>query len=294
MSRKMPLIGKSGLPWNSLVFGHGTSPSAFETWRNRPVDGVLYFPARRSWDDLGHLPPRRADDMVVYSIPPFPAGGSNSELAAGAYDSAIATFAATFLAAGWDTPRTAIRLGWEVNGDWYEWGWAREGVPAAVAGFQRFVTVARNAGMTQTRWEWNLNKGPSSSTAGYDWTIGYPGDEYVDVIGIDPYDMWQPTYTEAEWASTLRNKNPGLDDIADFAQAHGKQVAIDEWGVVHANGGGYDNPFYIAKMGEWLRDNCSLVAWESTYDFGDSKLSAGLSPRAAEQYRKAYPNGWGR
>ena len=298
---QVPLVGKSKLPWNSIVFGAGTNPGAFESWRKRPVDGVLYFPGRQTWSDMGALPSRRAGDLMVYSIPPFPEaiGGSNAKVAAGNYDGEIRSLAAKMKSAGWNTDRTVIRLGWENNGNWYQWGQDRGGSAAFKAAFRRFVTQTRAAGLTNVKWDWNVNKGSQSYNSGVSWTTGYPGDDVVDVIGIDPYDMWSPSFTDAQWQGNITSKNPGLQDVANFARTHKKQMAVDEWGVVHASFGGGDNPFYVAKMFGFLKANADVIAWDNTYDNDGApstwqhKLSDGGNPKAAAQYRKPYPNGWG-
>ena len=298
---KVPLIGKSKLPFNSVVFGHGANPSSFESWRNRPVDGVLYFPARHQWADMGQLPSRRAGDLMIYSIPPFPQniGGSNAKVATGQYDTEIRALAARMKAAGWNTNRTVIRLGWENNGSWYQWGQDRGGAEAFKASYRRFVTQSRAAGLTNVKWDWNLNKGPQAYNAGVSWTTGYPGDDVVDVIGIDAYDMWNPSFTDAQWEANMMRRNPGLQEVADFARARKKQIALDEWGVVHDTHGGGDNPFYIAKMFGFVKANADIMAWENTYDDDGApstfkhKLSNGQNPRAAAQYRRAFPDGWG-
>ena len=301
--RAVPLVGKSGMAWNSIVFGHGAQPGAFETWRKRPVDGVLYFPARQSWNDLKALPGRRAGDLMVYSIPPFPEGigGSNGNVAAGSYDTQIRDFAQHLINAGWNTNLTVIRLGWENNGSWYQWGWDRGGVTNWINAYRRFVTQCRTQGLTGVRWNWCLNKGPQSYNSGYSWTTAYPGDEYVDVVGIDQYDHYSPSFTDAQWQSQILGKNPGLQDVADFVRSRGKMMSIDEWGVSHfsdGNGGG-DNPFYVGKIFQFCQANADILAWDNTYDHAGApaslkhKLSDGSNPNAAARYRQIYPNGWG-
>ena len=54
--------------------------------------------------------------------------------------------------------------------------------------------------------------------------------------------------------------------MRDMAVAHGKQLSIPEWGVWgRADGhGGGDNPFYIAKMHEFMTDPANRVAYRST------------------------------
>ncbi|GAA1432165.1 hypothetical protein GCM10009616_21000 [Microlunatus lacustris] len=298
---RVPKVGKSKLPWNSVVFGHSSKPARFESWRKRPVDGVLYFPARNSWADMGQLPSRRAGDLMIYSIPTFPegVGGSNAKVAAGTYDTRIRALATKMKKNGWNTNRTVIRLGWENNGNWYQWSQSRGGSKAYKAAFRRFVIQSRAAGLTKVKWDWNLNKGPQAYNAGVSWTTGYPGDDVVDVIGLDAYDMWNPSFTNAQWEANMLRRNPGLEEVAKFARAHKKQMALDEWGVVHDRHGGGDNPFYVAKMFGWLKANADVIAWENTYDHDGApskfnhKLSDGGNPKAAAQYRRPYPKGWG-
>ncbi len=80
---------------------------------------------------------------------------------------------------------------------------------------------------------------PSRGRDAIPWTECYPGDDYVDVIGMDSYD--QPPGV----SFTEQIKEPyGLQAQVDFAQAHGKPVSYPEWGLFR-NG---DNPDYIRQM----------------------------------------------
>jgi hypothetical protein len=111
--------------------------------------------------------------------------------------------------------------------------------------------------------------------------------------------MWRPSFTDADWNANMLRRNPGLQEVANFARAHKKQIALDEWGVVHDANGGGDNPFYIKKMFGFVKANADILAWENTYDDDGApstfkhKLSSGQNPKAAAQYRRPYPNGWG-
>lgn len=298
-ARTVALVGKSKLPWNSLVFGHGagTGLAAFETWRNRPVDGPMYWPARQTWADMGQVPTRRAGDMMVYCIPPFPEGigGSNANVANGVYDANIQTWAQTLINAGWNTADVVIRLGWENNLTSYQWSWSSTTYQAFINAYRKFVDVARAKGLTNVRWNWNLNKGPATANSSVQWTVAYPGDSWVDVIGIDPYDWYTPSTTDAQWTSNISGKNPGLQDVATFARSRGKQMSVDEWSTatVAASGGG-DNPFYIQKMLAFVKANTDIMAWESYFN-NNAQISSSTTafPNAALEYKKAYPNGWG-
>lgn len=303
VARKVPFIGRSGLTWNSLVFGHGAQPSTFESWRKRPVDGVLMWPGRQTWAELMWTPTRRPGDFMVWCVPPFPEGigGSNAKVAAGTYDANIRAFATNLINAGWNTNRTCIRLGWENNGTWYQWSWSNGGVEAWKGAFRRFVQQCRAAGLTNVTWNWCLNKGTQAYNVGYSWTTAYPGDDVVDVVGIDSYDMFTPSFTEAQWNANINGKNPGMNDVAAFCRAHGKLMSLDEWGPVHDVGlpnYGKDNPTYIGYTFNWLKANADILAWENTYDDPGNagwrhKLSDGSNPQSAARYLQPWPNGWG-
>lgn len=299
----VPFVGRSGLAWNSLVFLGGSSDTypAFESWRKRPVDGVMVFPSRYTYDQMGQTIPRRSGDLMVWAVSPFGQGSgvNNAQVAAGGQDGNIATWASRLVAAGWNTNRTIIRLGWENNGNWYEWGWDRGGIEAWKGAYRRFVQQSRAAGLTNVIWNWCLNKGPQGYNSGYSWTLGYPGDDVVDVVGIDSYDYYTKQVDETSWRLNTVGRNPGLEDVAAFVRSRGKLMSVDEWGVCNDPNGGGDNAWYVGRMFQWLKDNASIVAWEVTYDHDGApstfrhKLSNGQNPLAAAAYRKTWPYGWG-
>jgi len=84
--------------------------------------------------------------------------------------------------------------------------------------------------------------GPDATSYTTDTTNAYPGDSYVDIIGIDTYDTQGWTYNKSL-----------MDATVNFAKAHGKPVSIPEWGLwSSAAGGGGDNPTYIQNMHDWF------------------------------------------
>ena len=85
-------------------------------------------------------------------------------------------------------------------------GWAgnsRELVPLAghqPDGLGGMLAADRHLGANHRpglQWDWNVNRGKSAGLA--DPTQAYPGDAYVDTIGVDSYDMWPPATTSANW-----------------------------------------------------------------------------------------------
>ena len=95
-------------------------------------------------------------------------------------------------------------------------------------------------------------------------TSAYPGDAYVDIIGLDVYDKGIPVAWNSatkSWVDPDRRVELGrctnLRFQRDFAIAHGKQVSYPEWGLSGVNatddlGVGGDNPTFIQGMYDWM------------------------------------------
>jgi hypothetical protein len=139
------------------------------------------------------------------------------------------------------------------------------------------------------RWDWTVNRGIGQGVA--DARRAYPGDNYVDFIGIDSYDAWPAADTEAGWQAQYSGPF-GLKFWAAFAEAHHKLFSVPEWGVYPGTGSsGGDDPFYIAKMEAFFRSLGDNLGYESYFnedkDYCASSLfGPTLNPKAATQYRK--------
>jgi hypothetical protein len=291
-------LNRSGLPWQSGVFIPGDNPAeveGFGAWRGRPVDLIVTWSARQTWNDV--VAPTAmyqtwatTPHTTVFGVAPIPEndGATLARCAAGDYDVRWTQFATNIAAAGLAN-KSIIRLGWEFNGNWYAW---QATDPAAFATcWQRIYTTAE-AIAPALRWDWSVNRGPSQALP--DPAAAYPGDAYVDYIGVDSYDVWPGATTEEAWQQQYSGPY-GLKHWADFATAHGKQLSVPEWGVYPGTGqaghNGGDNPFYIAKMEEFFRSLGPRLAYEA-YSNENSPYQAGSlhnpeqNPAAASQYRR--------
>ncbi|GAA0553808.1 hypothetical protein GCM10010172_40480 [Paractinoplanes ferrugineus] len=92
-----------------------------------------------------------------------------------------------------------VRWGHEFNGNWYPWGVANNNTdPALYVGAYRHVhDLARAAGARNVQWVWAFNNGSSPDEPYNDPALAYPGDKYVDWVGIDGYNWgfgpsWDP------------------------------------------------------------------------------------------------------
>jgi hypothetical protein len=118
-------------------------------------------------------------------------GATMASIAAGSWDSQIDAWAQQV--ASWGKP-FMFRWCWEMNGNWgtssgYTWQ-TEYGTTAAqyVAAWQRFKSRCDAQGATNITWVWCPNIWTGSGTVSVDPTPWYPGDAYVDWLGIDGYN----------------------------------------------------------------------------------------------------------
>lgn len=107
-----------------------------------------------------------------------------ADIAAGKHDDYVKEFAAAVRKVNLPI---ALTFGHEMNGDWYSWGMGRNGNKPAdfVAAWKHIHGLFEAADATNVIWTWTpnvINPMPRVKLKPL-----YPGDEYVDWIGIDGY-----------------------------------------------------------------------------------------------------------
>ncbi|ARP70301.1 hypothetical protein LK07_11475 [Streptomyces pluripotens] len=248
-----------------------------------------YLPGGR-WRDIegppgfldvwAHWRREQVDRMLVLNVPMqerneenVPDGQVRSLLrqgAAGAFDPHFKALAERLVEL--KVPDTVIVLGWEMNGTTYTHrcgpdpeNWKKY--------WRRIVTTMRSVPGQKFRFDF----APSRGRDAVPWTECYPGDDTVDIIGMDSYD--QPTGESFD----EQVKEPyGLQQHVDFAKAHGKPISYPEWGLFR-NG---DDAEYMKHMLAWfdehkplyntLTDYCPHGVWQCTDN-----------PRSSRVYRAA-------
>lgn len=207
----------------------------------------------------------------TYSVPMLVNGATLAAGANGDYDSHYVTLAQN-LAAG--DPTAIVRLGWEMNGTWYFW---KVATTADAANFRtywiRIVTAMRGVA-PGLRFDFC----PAVGLQNFPAVEAYPGDAYVDFIGLDVYNQtWITSPTPATRWNDLLNSSYGLQFWADFAAAHGKPLSYSEWGTgTRPDGhGGGDDPFFVQNMFNWLTTH--NVAFHNYWDYPASDFNGQLS-----------------
>ncbi|MFD0430285.1 glycoside hydrolase family 26 protein [Streptomyces zhihengii] len=186
--------------------------------------------------------------------------------ARGQYDHHYRTLATRLVDAG--VPDTVIVLGWEMNGTTYTHRCGPD--PRAwKAYWNSIVTTMRSVPGQKFRFDFAPNRGLDAVP----WTECYPGDDVVDIIGMDSYD--QPP---GESFDDQVNAPYGLQKHVDFAAEHDKAISYPEWGLFR-NG---DNPEYMRRMLEWIdrhkplyqtiTDYCPHGVWQCESNPESSKV----------------------
>ena len=275
--------------------GDPTKVLAFETFRGSSADAVIEFLGDQDWLNIadpewtvGQWDAFSATHHLVYHVPLVPKDGSGT-LAAGAagkYDGYFTQLATMLVAHG--QANVTLRLGAEMNLASQPWtiGTTAQGASDYATYWRRVVTAMRAVPGAAFRFSWNVNNGLGTQPA----ENCYPGDAYVDEVGIDSYDWgWAPdggpmTSAADRWTQ-IRAGNRGLDFWAAFAKQHGKQITVPEWGLVSTSTdihGGGDDTYYIQAMHDWLA--AQDLGYEAYFDWGTFRISGTGFPNAARLY----------
>lgn len=189
----------------------------------------------------------RADRLLVITMQPV-AGFTNNPLH-------IANAAATAQAiqdAG-IASQVIIRPMQECNGNWFPWGAqvAGNSAGALYKPLFRGIVQAMRAKAPGLRFAWNTQ--PDNSPE-----LFYPGDDVVDIVTLSGY-LW--AFSTGDHAAEMVSR---WTWARDFAAAHGKYWAADEWACVattSVNHGDGNNPASLIATLNFMRDNGCMYSW---------------------------------
>ncbi len=142
-----------------------------------------------------------------------------------------------------------LRWGWEMNGDWFDWGGARNGQNAAnyVKAWKRIHGVFTDQGAGNVAWVWSPNWNSSPNTSWNKIQKYYPGDDHVDWVGVSGYNFYNET------PSTLFNP---------ITRLYGprKPIILSETAAVR------NKAKWIKQLHSWVEDTPSVgaVVWFDT------------------------------
>jgi hypothetical protein len=232
----------------------------FQTTLGRDVDYVLAWGWAPTAHDmefsityLDQLWPSSFN--VHFDVPMIVSDTTFADATNGIYDSSYIAIAQTI--ANRD-PGSIVRMGHEMNGNWYPW--SMDGPAGTAEEFARayahIVTVMRSVA-PKLKFAWNPGIG---EWAGLDAVRTWPGDAYVDFISLDMYEDHRYTSgtPDERWTHFLEMDGRGLDFWASFAEQHGKPLAFDEWAS------DIDDGMLVQHMHDWMSTH--EVAYQMYWD----------------------------
>jgi hypothetical protein len=169
--------------------------------------------------------------------------GWEQSCANGQFDTYAQQLGTNLVAAGLEN--SVIRLGAEMNGPWepdYMGTTAVEQNLWATC-FANEVTALRQAAGEHFLIVWN----PNACVENVPYLNYYPGNAYVDILGLDFYDVSCMTPTTPITWNRLVNEPAGLTNFEVFAKAQKKPMSLPEWGLFKSPNG--DDAAYINGIG---------------------------------------------
>jgi len=189
---------------------------------------------------------------------------TNAAVAAGAQDAYIHSWASSAKAFG---HKFILMPNWEFNGNWYPWAPQQGGVSGSasdfVAAWRHIVKIFKQVGAKNVQFGWvpNVDDGYWAKTSGYSLKSLYPGDKYVDWVGMDGYNPGGSAWMS--FSKVFGGTYKALHTIAPK-----KPVLINEVGCTESGG----------SKAKWIKDmfndlpkkfsKIKLICWYNRADPG--------------------------
>lgn len=221
-------------------------------------------------------------DTLPDSIPWLPAkaypmvswrGTKHADILNGSHDSLIRRNAKQLKRLG---RPVMLRWGWEMNGDWYAWSAAKNGDDASgyVRSWRYLRKIFDEQGADNVSWVWSPNWNNRPDVAWNKMDEYYPGDKYVDWIGVSGYNLHRETPQKL------------FGDIYD-AYTDRKPLMISEVGAVDR--GGTTKADWITLFATWCEQNPAVgaVTWfdTDTHPGYEEKWRIDTDPASLAAYR---------
>lgn len=197
-----------------------------------------------------------------------------------------------------------VEFGTEVNGAWFPWngewngGSTTDGYgdPVLADGPERFrdayrhiIDLFRANAADNITWVFHVDAAGEPADSWNSMAAYYPGDDYIDWIGISVYGAQAPS---EDWTNFTEVLDPAYVEFTSISAT--KPAALLEFGVTegHPNGNKANwitHAFRAVRNGRYPRIS-AISWWHSKWRNGDGSISdlrIDSSPEALDAYRKA-------
>jgi hypothetical protein len=204
--------------------------------------------------------------------------------AAGQYAGYARELAASLVNAG--LGHAYLRLGNEPNGSW-----ANDGIGTTSQDWtawrtfwDRTVTAMKEVPGAHFNFVWCVAPGFGDVR----YSAYYPGDRYVNTIGMDVYDSGFSYAGPNRW-SYLLDRTTGINSLVSFASRHHKPLAVPEWGLVPtALGGDGDDVDFVHGLSKLIATHD--VAFQGYFDAGTSELTDPATIATVQEFERRHGN----
>jgi len=174
-----------------------------------------------------------------------------------------------------------LRWGHEMNGNWYPWDGFHNGANQAattkyISAFRHIHDVFTSAGANNVLWVFSPNCDGVPGDSWNQWANYYPGDNYVDWMGVDGYN-WGNVQTTSVWRSFSNIFGPIYSGLA----ANNKPIIIPE--TASAEGGG-DKAAWISAIVPALKSSfpgIKAMVWFDTNKETDWRFDSSTAAKNA-------------
>ncbi len=187
--------------------GDANAVSSFKAQTGRTPAVWMIYQSWTGWNEFPSLQAKRARDIgstLMVTWEPWSGNPHDSKwncqnIVAGKHDGYIRSYARAVKHSG---APVMIRFAHEMNGDWYPWGTAYNALykrhnsnsPAMFcAMWKHVVSIFKTEGASNARWVWSpnivyTNEFNDARQQERDLFLMYPGDEWVDWVGVSVYN----------------------------------------------------------------------------------------------------------
>lgn len=195
-----------------------------------------------------------------------------------------------------------LEFGTEVNGDWFPWcgiyngggetsGYGdstlADGPEKFKDAYKHIIGLFTKESVKNVTWAFHVNNGSAPEESWNNFSAYYPGDEYIDWIGVSVYGMQN---SEEDWYSFSEVFDNSYNELASVSE--NKPLAIFEFGVA-------DEPKFGDKA-QWIKEALQSIRngkyprikaisyWHSNWENEDgsiTKMRIDSNPESLSAYR---------
>ncbi len=181
-----------------------------------------------------------------------------------------------------------VEFGTEMNGDWFPWcGYYNGKDPKKFRdAYIHIIKMFRKAGVDNVTFVFHVNYDSSPEESWNTMPAYYPGDEYIDWIGMSIYGAQTP---KDEWINISEIFNVAYKEMSEISSK--KPLAIFEFGVVEDK----RKPEWLKEFFKLIRQNKynrikGISYWHSSWENEDKTISnmrLDSSPESLEAYKES-------